>query len=280
MQLNTNLNTASILVIGAGRMGSAIIKGWVDSGIDPKSVHVVDNNDSLVEQLQQALAINAYNDISHIEANKTFEVILVALKPQVISHVLPLYRSFFAPNALLLSIAAGVTCEQLGQLSPEKSAIIRIMPNTPLLIKKGVIAALSNGNTSTSQKALCEALFNSLGAFHWLQNEDQMHAVTAISGSGPAYLFYFAETFSQAASELGLAPLLAKQLALETLIGASYLVENDPREVSELRQEVTSPNGTTAAALDVLSSEESLLKLLKGTLRAASDRSKALAQNL
>ncbi|MGB1239455.1 MAG: pyrroline-5-carboxylate reductase [Pseudomonadales bacterium] len=268
----------SLLVIGAGRMGGAIVSGWVSAGLAAQQIHVIDHSVSAVEALVETLGVNGYTALEQIAPELRFSTVLVALKPQIIADVLPHYTHLIAPKAQLLSIAAGTTVGQFKALLPEGVAVTRIMPNTPLLVSKGVIAAYSCEMSTQAQCAYTQALFSDLGTFHWLSSEQQLHAVTAISGSGPAYLFYFAECFTAAAEKLDLPPALGRELALQTLAGASCLMEQDHRDVSELRREVTSPNGTTAAAIEQLSAQAQLHQLLGRTLGAARDRSIALAQ--
>jgi len=157
--------------------------------------------------------------------------------------------------------------------------VIRVMPNTPALINSGVMVGCSNYSVTSSQKTFCESLFSSLGSFDWVDEEQTMHAVTAVSGSGPAYLFHFVECMFQAAKDAGLTDDLALTLTKNTVVGAAKLVEQDDRDISKLREEVTSPNGTTAAALSVLMKDKALASLLSNAIESAAKRSVELSLN-
>jgi len=275
----SEISSGNILVIGAGRMGGAIINGWLQQGIGDKTLSILLT--PIFEGLKSFTAhqgVHAAADVSDIPADIQFDYALLATKPQVIEQTLPTYKHLFNASTLLISVAAGTSSETLAGLVEQPIGIIRIMPNTPALVGRGVIAASRNSLVNDEQKKACEALFSPLGNFYWIDNEEQMHAVTAISGSGPAYLFYFAEAMVAGAISTGLPKELATQLALDTVTGASALLEQDNRAPSDLRKEVTSPKGTTEAALNVMMNNEALPELMKKAMAAAAARSEELAQ--
>ncbi|OIN07385.1 pyrroline-5-carboxylate reductase [Oceanisphaera psychrotolerans] len=267
----------SILVVGGGRMGGAIVHGWLRQGVNPGQIHLIDRNPEAVAGFVESLGIVGYTGIEEIPAGSIFDFVLLATKPQVISEALPVYRAFLGSDSLLISIAAGISSDSLSRLAPGDHGIVRVMPNTPALISRGVMVGYPNARVSISKRHACEALFISLGEFYWVENEEQMHGVTAVSGSGPAYLFHFVESMIAAAEEVGLPKALARELAIGTVVGAARLVEAGTRDVSELRKEVTSPKGTTEAALNVLMGDQALTRLLCSAIDAAATRSRELA---
>ncbi|WP_028304236.1 pyrroline-5-carboxylate reductase [Oceanospirillum maris] len=274
----SEVSSGNILVIGAGRMGGAIINGWLQQGIGDKTIYIVDPNAEGLKSFTAHQGVYAVADVSGIPADIQFDYALLATKPQVIEQTLPTYKHLFNASTLLISVAAGTTSETLARLAEQPISIIRIMPNTPALIGRGVMVASPNAQVSDKQKQACEALFTPLGNFYWVDDEEQMHAVTAVSGSGPAYLFYFAEAMVAGAISTGLPKELAIQLALDTVTGASALLEQDNRAPAELRKEVTSPKGTTEAALNIMMNDDALPELMKKAMAAAAVRSEELAQ--
>ncbi|MGF1701287.1 pyrroline-5-carboxylate reductase [Photobacterium makurazakiensis] len=268
---------ASILVIGCGKMGGAIINGWLQSGIASDAIHIVDPNMDSLSSLVNNDGVFAYSSPTELPAKK-FDFVLLALKPQMVEKILPLYRDFIASDATLISVAAGITNESLGKLLPDVNAIIRVMPNTPALVQRGVMVACANNKVQPEQQQVCESLFAVLGHFYWVEKESLMDAVTAVSGSGPAYLFLFTECLIEAGNKAGLPQELAQQLAINTVAGAAHLVTVNEKDVAGLRRDVTSPNGTTEAALNVFMEQHGLNKLVGNAVQAASKRSKELAE--
>lgn len=267
----------SILVVGCGKMGSAIVQGWVKSGVDGHCIHIVDPNAKMLSELKANYAVNLYQTPDELPC-VIFDYIMVALKPQQIDASLPVYSAWTDETTSIISIAAGINSDSLNRLLPKLSRVIRVMPNTPALIQKGVLVAYATSNMPEANKNYCQQLFTSLGHFYWLENEDQMDAVTAISGSGPAYLFYFVECFVKAAENTRLPAELAKNLAINTILGAAYLLESEDKDPSQLRVDVTSPKGTTEAALNVLMQNNSLEHLMCDVVQAATNRSQELAK--
>ena len=272
-----NSDNCNILVVGCGKMGTAIVQGWLKNGVDGKSIHIVDPNESLLIGLHQDYGVKLYQSPDSLP-KLMFDFVMVALKPQQIERFLPTYDAWMNQSTSLISIAAGITTQSLHKIMPKLSNIIRIMPNTPALIQKGVLVAYAEPNVEQAIKTYCQGLFSSLGHFYWIENEAQMDAVTAISGSGPAYLFYFMECFIAAAKDSGLPSELAKELAIHTVLGASYLVESEDSNPTQLRIDVTSPKGTTQAALNVLMHDDALQRLMCDAIQAAKSRSQELAK--
>ncbi|MEO9653426.1 pyrroline-5-carboxylate reductase [Marinomonas sp.] len=265
----------NILVLGGGKMGAAIINGWLKTGMEPQSICLLDTKPEVIESYRRK-GIRAYQSVSEVPNNQLFTTFLLALKPQIIIKSLHLFNDLINESTCLVSVAAGVTVSSLKSYLPNAKQVVRVMPNTPAMIGKGVMV----GFKSEGQEYLgthIEGLFASLGSFHWVDDENLMHSVTAVSGSGPAYAFYFAECFTACAKQLGLPDVLAKDLALETLIGAAALIEQSGQDVVDLRNKVTSPNGTTQAGLEVLMSNEVFAQTLLNCCEAARMRSVELS---
>ncbi|MBJ7552660.1 pyrroline-5-carboxylate reductase [Marinomonas ostreistagni] len=272
--MQTLTSPKSIVVVGAGKMGGAIIEGWLKQGVDPASIYVLDRNEDALGYYS-GRGLNTFRDVADFPVGMSFEVFLLALKPQVIVQNLSEFNALISESTCLISVAAGVTCQSIQSMLPAVKQVVRVMPNTPSMIGKGVMVGYSDQKAQI--ESLTESLFQALGKFYWVEDETQMHAVTAISGSGPAYLFYFAECLVDAAQSFDLKPELAKALALETMIGASCLVESSSDEVSTLRENVTSPNGTTQAGLEALMDGEQFKEKVFACLKAAANRSVELS---
>jgi len=264
-----------ILVVGGGKMGSAIINGWLSMGISAHKISLIDPNKSVLSNYN-VLGVNTYETVAELDKSESFDIFLLALKPQVIVQNLTDFNDLISPDTCLISVAAGVSILTLKSFLPNAAHVVRVMPNTPAMIGKGVLVGFAD-ERDVSLESLVESLFSELGKYYWVENEDQMHQVTAVSGSGPAYVFYFAQCFNEVAKELGLDDGLAKALALETLIGAASLIDESQDSVVQLRKNVTSPNGTTQAGLEVLMSEQLIKERLLACCKAAENRSRELA---
>ncbi len=204
------------------------------------------------------------------------DIILIAVKPQVMDAVMPAYARFTG-KSVFLSIAAGRTIASFENLLGADAGIVRAMPNTPAQVGRGITALYANGAVGAAGRALAETLMNAVGDVVWLDNEGQMDAVTAVSGSGPAYIFHLIEALDAAARAAGLPDALAAKLARDTVTGAAELAFRSPEAASVLREQVTSPGGTTAAALAVLMGDKGLTDLMTRAVAAAAKRSKELA---
>jgi len=255
-------------------MGRAMLSGWIKSDII-KSCHIVDPG--IAEAPFDHDALKIHKDTSNIP--KTTDVVVFAVKPQIMADVIPNYSGLM-DSAVGISIAAGAPISLFEKTFGQNSQMIRVMPNTPAAIGEGITALYAKPAVSESARTIAEKLNVSLGPFLWCEQEDQMHHITALSGSGPAYVFYLIEAMAKAGEKLGLSPRDAMSLARQTVIGAAALVKSSPDKTAEdLRKAVTSPNGTTAAGLGVLmQTDDGLDDLMVKALKAASDRSKALAQ--
>ena len=264
-----------LVLVGGGRMGSALLAGWLAKGLHGTAIIVVEPDAGAVAQIK---ADNA--DVTVIPSltklTRDPAVVVLAVKPQVMGAVLPEVAAF--PNALFLSIAAGKTLDYFAQGIGAGIAIVRAMPNTPAAIGKGVSVCVASASVTDAQRALCTTLLTAVGAVAWVDNEKLMDAVTALSGSGPAYVFYLIECMAAAGQAAGLPAELADMLARQTVAGAGALVEaSETESAAMLRRNVTSPNGTTEAALNVLMGEEGLAPLMRHAIEAAARRSKELS---
>ncbi|MBA8903697.1 pyrroline-5-carboxylate reductase [Phyllobacterium sp. P30BS-XVII] len=261
----------SVVLVGCGNMGFAMLKGWLDAGIlKPEQVHVVEPTDALRDRAA-SLGVNAVADAASLPADLEPRVILVAVKPQVMGDVLPAYRRF-AEQATFVSVAAGITVNFFEQRLGGHTAIIRTIPNTPAAIGKGMIVTFRNPNVSDNDAAFVDALLKTSGAVASVDDESLIDAVTAVSGSGPAYVFHFIEGLTEAGVAAGLTREIAGLLAMQTVYGAGALAAASSDTPTTLREQVTSPNGTTAAALKVLMSGDRLKNLLTEAVHAAHQR--------
>lgn len=265
--------SAPLVLIGAGNMGGAMLAGWLDAGTDPAAILVVDPKPS--EILSARLAEAGIRVEASPPEGVVAGVLMLAVKPQLMEAVLPGLKPMVGPETVSLSIAAGKTLaffeSHLG------GAVVRSIPNTPAMVGRGITGAVANGSVSSEAKAEIDRLLSVCGPVEWLEDEAQIDAVTAVSGSGPAYVFYLVECMAEAGRNLGLPADLAMRLARATVTGAGELMHRSPDGAAKLRQNVTSPNGTTAAALEVLMADEAMQPLFDAALKAAADRSRALA---
>lgn len=267
------MSAISVLLIGCGNMGSALVRGW--SKLDNFSVHVVDPHDLTVDL--KPLVSRHSRSISGIPLVPLPDIVLLAIKPQQMDDVLLALKSVIKPDTLVLSIAAGRTLSGITALLHSTQPVIRAMPNLPASVGLGITAACVSATVTSAQKEIAGRILSAAGDLIWLNDEDQIDSVTALSGSGPAYVFLLTEVMAKAGEALGLAPNIAAQLARQTVIGAATMMGQQPElPASALRQNVTSPGGTTAAALDVLMGHDALQSLMTQAVRAARDRSTEL----
>ncbi len=263
-----------LVLVGAGNMGGAMLTGWLKSGVPGSSVTVIDPGPSEAMLTQIADAGATY--VREVPADLKAGILFLALKPQVMAAVLPGLKSLVGPGTVVVSVAAGKTLafmeEQLGA-----AAMVRAMPNTPAMIGRGVTGAFANAAVSAEQRDIVHRLLKVSGPVEWLEGEEQINAVTAVSGSGPAYVFYLVECMAEAGRKAGLQADLAMRLARETVAGAGELLHQSPDAAAKLRQNVTSPGGTTAAALSVLMADEGMQPLFDQAIEAARKRAEELA---
>jgi len=265
--------SGTILLVGAGKMGGAMLEGWLALGIDAKRIAVLEPQptDELAALARRGVTLNpSPGTIGEVAA------VVVAVKPQVAPEVMPTLRPFVAGSTVVVSIMAGRTLQFLAQAFPG-AAVVRTMPNLPAAIGRGITVAVANEQVTAPQRELVHALLSAVGAVEWLDDEALMDAVVAVSGSGPAYVFLLAETMAQAGVAAGLPPALAATLARATVAGSGEMLQRSPLEAGTLRQNVTSPGGTTAAALDVLMAADGMAPLMRKAIASAARRSRELA---
>lgn len=266
----------TLLLVGAGKMGSAMLAGWLEQGLSPGNVYLRDPQpaDEIAQLVaERGLKLNFDLDVIGQAAPR---VVVLAVKPQLMADVAPEIGALAGPETLFLSVAAGVSLETLGSYLGEGARIVRAMPNTPASIGKGITALIGNKAVGDADRATAETLLRSVGDAVWLTEESDMDAVTALSGSGPAYVFALAECMAAAGEALGLDAALAAKLARSTVAGAGGMLDALDEDTSQLRRNVTSPGGTTAAALDVLLGEDGLASLMRHAMVAARNRSREL----
>lgn len=284
--LRTITRQKPLVLLGLGNMGRALLKGWCRNGLARDAVFVISpdcvRNGGEFPELSTQVFLNSFADLA---PDITPSAVILAVKPQIMDLVLPPCTMFLNSNPLFLSIAAGKSLDYFSRFLGNGAQIVRAMPNTPASIGMGMTAAVANNHVTTEQKELCASLLETVGAFEWLHNEGLMDAVTAVSGSGPAYIFLLAESLAEAAISQGLPPQTARKLAYETIVGAAALLgveaAKDPAPdkpvAVRLREQVTSPNGTTHAALQVLMAQNTgLPALMEEAVQRATDRSRAL----
>ncbi|MDM7969915.1 MAG: pyrroline-5-carboxylate reductase [Paracoccaceae bacterium] len=265
------LGRRGLVLLGCGKMGSAMLAGWLARGLSPKSVWVIDPHPS--DWLRgTGVQINA--DLPPHPA-----IVIVAVKPQMMGAALPTLAAMGNGATLFISVAAGTPIARFEEVLGAQTPIVRAMPNTPAAVGRGISAIVGNAHAGTSGLEAAESLLSAVGQVVRLENEGQMDAVTGLSGSGPAYVFHLIETMAAAGEAQGLAPDLALQLARATVAGAGALAEGTDETPAQLRINVTSPNGTTQAALNVLMDPESgFPALLDRAIKAATERSKELSR--
>jgi pyrroline-5-carboxylate reductase len=265
--------SGTILLAGAGKMGSAMLEGWLALGLDARRVAVLEPQPTpeLAALIARGLRLNPSRDaVGEVAAA------VVAVKPQVAPEVLPALAPFLGTTTVVVSIMAGRTLAFLSGALPG-APLVRAMPNTPAAIGRGITVAVANAAVTQPQRTLVDALLSAVGAVEWVADEALMDAVTALSGSGPAYVFLLAECMAQAGAAAGLPGALAATLARATVAGAGELLRRSPLDAATLRQNVTSPGGTTAAALEVLMAANGLAPLMTKAIAAATRRSRELA---
>jgi pyrroline-5-carboxylate reductase len=262
----------TILIIGLGNMGKALAKGMVADGIHPQNIHAVDVSEQAKTDAK-SLGISLYKEPPAL----TPDTVIIAIKPQMVEAILPLYTQYVSENCVFLSIAAGTTIHKMEGILGANAAIIRSMPNTPAAIGNGMTVLCANNNVSDSKKQSAEKLLATTGETAWVEDEKMLDAVTAVSGSGPAYFFLLMEALAEAGSAQGLPTELAQKLAVTTAWGAGNLAKQEKQySPAQLREMVTSPNGTTAAGLDILQ-QSGLKEIIEKTVAAAKRRSEELS---
>jgi len=263
----------TIVLAGAGKMGGAMLSGWLARGLDAKRVAVIEPQPS---GEISALATKGVRLNPSPKQLGSIATLVIALKPQTFPEAGGALKSFSGPSTLVVSIMAGTTIASIGAACG--GSVVRAMPNTPAAIGRGITVAVAAKNVSAAQRAVADALLRATGSVEWVDDESLMDAVTAVSGSGPAYIFLLAEELARAGVEAGLPQELATKLARETVAGSGELLHRSDTPSATLRQNVTSPGGTTAAALEVLMGPDGMQSLLTRAVAAATRRSKELAK--
>jgi len=268
----------AVMLAGAGKMGGALLTGWLAQGLDPKHVAVIEPHPS-----PEVTALVAKGIRLNPQAKEAGEVdtLVVAVKPQSFREAGAALKAFVGPSTLVVSIMAGTTIAVLESVMFEAGtggSVVRAMPNTPAAIGRGITVAVAAKKVSAAQRAVADALLRATGSVEWVDKEDLMDAVTAVSGSGPAYVFLLAEELARAGVAAGLPAGLATKLARETVAGSGELLHRSELTSTTLRQNVTSPGGTTAAALEVLMGEGGMQQLMIRAVAAATKRSLELAK--
>lgn len=262
--------TSPLALAGAGKMGGAMLTGWLAGGLAPHLVTVIDPHPS-----DEVRTLTARGVRLNPADSTPVATLVLAVKPQLFREAGAALRALVGPQTLVVSIMAGVTIAAIEAVCG--GAVVRAMPNTPAAIGRGITVAVPAPTVSTAQRALADQLLRATGGVEWAADEKLMDAVTAVSGSGPAYVFLLAEELARAGVAAGLPPELAARLARETVAGSGELLHRSDLDAATLRQNVTSPGGTTAAALGVLMASDGLAPLMQRAIAAATKRSQELA---
>jgi pyrroline-5-carboxylate reductase len=264
----------NIALIGCGKMGGAMLRSWVNNSVANK-IAVFDP----APPAEDFAGVTFYSDITAFCENAAdTNIFIMAVKPQIMADVCTSIKPAVAADALILSIAAGQTISSFEERFGSTQPLIRVMPNTPAAIGKGMSVAVANASASEAQMQQADILLKAVGKIEWVEDEALLNAVTAVSGSGPAYIFHLIEAMAAAGEQAGLSAELSMTLARETVIGSAALAASEPETSAEqLRKNVTSPGGTTQAALDVLMAEKGLTDLMTRAITAAKKRGEELA---
>jgi pyrroline-5-carboxylate reductase len=272
------LDNKKISFIGGGNMAQALISGLVGCGIKPNLITVADPSSDAREQLS-AKGLNTVDPMADPKsAVIDADIVVLAVKPQMMKVVVSAFADVL-DTQLVISVAAGLSTDLLSNMLGGYSNIVRAMPNTPSMIQMGATGLYGTDNISAEQKELATAVMEASGLVMWVENEEQMHAVTAVSGSAPAYMFYFLESMIDGAVALGLDKEQASALAMQTMIGAAKMAMESDDAPAELRRKVTSPNGTTQAAVESMQANE-IGRQISEAMKACSDRSQALSEEM
>ncbi len=270
-----------ILLAGGGKMGSALLGGWLERGLNASDITVVEPNQETAKAVTDRFGVNAVADASGVSGDFSPAAIVLAVKPQSMDDAAPAYAGFSGrgkgQGAVFLSIAAGKTIAYFESALGARAAIVRAMPNTPAAVGRGITVACPNAFIDDGQRNLCDGLLKAVGVVAWIDDEDLMDAVTAVSGGGPAYVFLLAECMAEAGVQAGLPADLSRRLARLTVAGAGELLHRSDETAARLRADVTSPGGTTEAALGVLMAGDGWQPLLTKAIAAAAKRSRELA---
>ena len=264
-----------LLLVGCGKMGGALLEGWLSRGIRPADVWIVEPNAGPLQGMISR-GVHHVADAADLPADLKPALILFAVKPQMLAAALPAYRAYADEGAAALSIAAGWRIAGFEKVLGANTPVVRAMPNTPAAVGRGMTVLCANDKADAKLRALCGELLAAVGETAWVEDEGLIDAVTAVSGGGPAYVFFLIECLAKAGAEAGLPEDLAMQCARVTVAGAGELVHVASEPASKLRENVTSPGGTTLEALKILMAEDGLQPLMTRAIAAATARSKEL----
>ncbi|WP_296403333.1 pyrroline-5-carboxylate reductase [Psychrobacter sp.] len=279
----TQLKGKKISFIGGGNMAQALISGLIGKGIKPSDITVADPSPDIRHALKE-LNINAVDPTGNTAfdnpqvAVETADIVVLAVKPQVMHQVVSGFSSVLNKQ-LIISVAAGLSTDSISKMLNGYKNIVRAMPNTPAMIQKGATGLYATNEIDEADKALAASLMAASGLVSWVENEEQLHAVTAVSGSAPAYFFYMLESMIEAAVDQGLDRKQAAALAMQTALGAAQMAITSGEAPAELRRKVTSPNGTTQAAIESLQQDD-FAKIIKNAMQACYARSEQISQEL
>jgi pyrroline-5-carboxylate reductase len=265
----------AMLLVGCGKMGGAMLRGWLARGVPGSQLYVVDPNPRDLEDVIAA-GVTAVTSPDELPASLQPAIILLAIKPQFMDQALPDYRRFARPETLFLSIAAGKTLAYLHQ-HLGKTTIVRAMPNTPAAVGRGMSVIVRQPGASPAQLDLCAELLSAVGEITWVDDEDLINAVTAVSGGGPAYVFLLIECLAEAGRQAGLPAEMAMKIARSTVCGSGELAFQSTETAEALRKAVMSPKGTTEQAIGVLMAPDGLQPLMTKAIAAATRRSREIA---
>ena len=270
-------NKTVIGFIGAGNMAYALIKGLLNNGFDANQINISDPNEELLQSRESELKVTTYSDNTSLLSNS--DIIFFAVKPQVLSSVCLELKGVVKSKHLFVSIVAGIRSSDINRWLGGNFALIRTMPNTPALFQSGVTGLFANEVVNNEQKSLVESILSSVGECFWVDEEKLIDAITAISGSGPAYFFLLMESMKQAGMALGLDEETANSLSIQTAYGASLMANKTGKDSRTLRAEVTSPNGTTQSAIESFQ-DQNFEGIVANATRAAYDRARELSNEL
>jgi pyrroline-5-carboxylate reductase len=269
----TNRFDASLMLAGAGKMGGALLRAWLDRGYDPRKISVIEPRPS-----REVFELAGAKGFALGAPSRPPQVLVLAMKPQDLDEAAAGLAPYVTRDTLVVSILAGKSIANVAARLPLAKAIVRAMPNLPAAVGRGMAALAANAAATPDQRATAEALLAATGRVEWLAGEELIDAAAAVSGSGPAYVFYLAEALASAGAALGLPADIAARLARATVEGAGELLFQCPGSaVAELRENVTSRGGTTAAALEILMAQDGLLSLIERAAKAAKQRAEALS---
>ena len=270
-------NKTVIGFIGAGNMAYALIKGLLNNGFNANQINISDPNEELLRNRESELKVSTYSDNASLLSNS--DVIFFAVKPQVLSNVCLELKGIVKSKHLFVSIVAGIRSSDINRWLGGNFSLIRTMPNTPALFQAGVTGLFANELVDNEQKSLVSSILSSVGECFWVNEEKLIDAITAISGSGPAYFFLLMESMKQAGIALGLDEEIANSLSIQTAYGASLMANKTGKDSRTLRAEVTSPNGTTQSAIESFQ-DQNFEGIVANATRAAYDRARELSNEL